>query len=203
MLEQWRTAVYKGVVYEGLYQVSNLGRVMNLNYRGTGKAKLVEPFDNGHGYLQVHLSKNKETKNCYVHRLVAEAFLPNPLNKPCVNHKIEGDEGKTMNMVFFNEDGTIDYKKTTIEWVTYKENNNYATRNERAGKAISKANTNGKKSKKVLQFTLEGEFIREWDSTMECKRNGFNQGHVAECCRGERKSHKGFRWEYYKKREPI
>ena len=56
--------------------------------------------------------------------------------------------------------------------------------------------TNGKTSKKVLQFTLDGEFIREWESTMECGRNGFSQGNVAACCRGERKSHKGFKWCY-------
>ena len=189
--EIWRTAVYKGEKYER-FQVSNLGRVMNLNYYNTGKAKLIEPFDDVNGYLCVNLYKNKETKNCYVHRLVAEAFLPNPLNKPCVNHKIEGDEGKTMNMVLFNEDETIDYEKTTIEWITYKENNDYGTHNER----VAKANTNGKRSKKVLQFTLTGEFIREFPSMAECTRNGFNQRNVCSCCQGKRKSAYGFRWEY-------
>ena len=195
MLEIWRTAIVDGEPYER-FQVSNLGRLINLNYRGTGKAKLAEISDNGNGYLQVNLSKNKETKNCLVHRLVAEVFLPNPENLPQVNHKIEGDEGKKINMVFFNEDGSVDEKKSTIEWATYEENNNYGTRNERAGKTISKLQINGKCSKKVLQFTLDGIFIREWPSTAECGRNGFNQGHVAACCRGEEKSHKGFKWCY-------
>ena len=189
--EMWRTAVVNGEPYDN-YQVSNFGRLMSLNYRGTGKAKLMEPFDNGCGYLKVELSKNKKTKRCYVHRLVAETFLPNPLNKPCINHKIEGDEGKKINMVIFNEDGTIDEEKSTIEWATYEENNNYATHNER----ISKTMTNGKKSKKVLQFTLDGDFIREWPSTAECERNGFNHSHIAACCNGKRKSHKGFKWCY-------
>ena len=194
--EIWRTAIYDDVVYEGLYQVSNLGRILSLNYRHTGKAELMEPFDNGRGYLQIELWKNGKSKTCKVHRLVAQTFLPNPENKPCINHKIEGDEGKKINMVFFNEDGTIDYEKTTIEWATYEENINYATRNERAGKTISKLQINGKCSKPVLQLSLSGELIREWPSTAECGRNGFNQGHVAACCRGEEKSHKGFKWCY-------
>ena len=191
MLEIWRTPIYDGEPYEG-FEVSNLGKIMNLNYNRTGKADLMNPSDNGDGYLVVHLSKNGETKKCFVHRLVAETFLPNPENKPCINHKIEGEKGKKINMVIFNEDGIIDKERTTIEWATYEENNNYATRNER----ISKALTNGIRSKKVLQLSLSGEFIREWESTQECGRNGFNQGNVAACCRGELPHYKGFRWEY-------
>ena len=191
--EIWRTAVYDDVVYEGLYQVSNLGRILNLNYRHTGKAKLIEPPDDGHGYLKIRLCKNREKKSCLVHRLVAQTFLPNPDNLPQVNHKIEGDEGKKINMVIFNEDGSINKEKTTIEWVTAKENSNYGTRNER----ISKTQTNDRnKSKKVLQFTLDGEFIREWPSIMECKRNGFDSGAVWRCCNGKQKSAYGFKWCY-------
>ena len=195
-IEVWKTAVYDGELYEGLYKVSNLGRILSLNYRRTGRAELKTPRKRKDGYSEVQLWKNGEYKNCLVHRLVAETFLPNPENKPCINHKIEGDEGKKINMVFFNEDGTINKEKTTIEWVTYEENNNYATRNERAGKAISKANINGKLSKKVLQLSLSGELIREWPSTKECGRNGFNQGNVWACCNGKRKTHKGFCFMY-------
>ena len=196
MNEIWKTAVYDGEIYEELYKVSNLGRILSLDYRNTGKPGLMNPFETPNGYLKVCLYKNRETKKCYVHRLIAETFLENPENKPCINHKIEGDEGKKINMVFFNKDGTIDKERTTIEWVTYEENNNYATRNERAGKAISKANTNGKKSKRVLQLSLSGELIREWPSTKECGRNGFDPSTVAKCCRGEQKTHKGFRFMY-------
>lgn len=130
------------------------------------------------------------------HTLVAETFLPNPENKPFINHKIEGEEGKKINMVIFNEDGTINKEKTTIEWVTAKENNNYGTRNERAGATNKIVQINGKLSKPVLQFTLDGEFIREWPSTMECGRNGFDQSAVAACCRGKKSQYKGFRWKY-------
>ena len=191
MTEQWRTAIVNGEPWEN-YQVSNFGRILSLNYRNTGKPGLMNPSKDRGGYFQDGLSKNGEYKMCKIHRLVAQTFLPNPENKPEINHKIEGDEGKKINIVIFNEDGSIDKEKTSIEWVTRKENNNYATRNERAGKT----NTNGKCSKRVLQLTLTGDLIREWPSTHECGRNGFNQGNVTECCNGKRKTHKGFRWMY-------
>ena len=193
MTEQWRTAVYKGVIYEGLYKVSNLGRILSLNYRHTGKAELMTPVENTDGYFQVGLWKNGEYEMCYVHRLVAETFLSNPENKPCINHKIEGEKGKKINMVIFNEDGSINKERTTIEWATYEENNNYETRNER----ISKTMTNGKLSKRVLQLSLSGDLIKEWPSTRECGRNGFRHSAVAACCRGELPHYKGFRWMYY------
>ena len=178
--------------YEGLYEVSNFGRVKSLNYRRTGKAELLNPGKDGHGYLQVCLCKNKIYKMFKVHQLVAETFLPNPENKPCVNHKIEGKKGKKMNMVFFKEDGSIDEERTTIEWCTYEENNNYGTVKQR----ISKTLTNGKTSKKVLQFSKTGELIREWLSTQECGRNGFCQSVVWKCCNGKRKTAYGFIWKY-------
>ena len=186
MTEEWRTPIYDGETYEG-FEVSNWGRIKSLNYRRTGRAEVMNTCERKNGYLQVGLSKNKETKMCYVHRLVAETFLPNPEGKPCVNHKIEGKKGKTMNFVFFNEDGSVNEERTTIEWVTYEENNNYATRNER----ISKAH-----SKRVLQLSLSGELIREWESTHECGRNGFDQGNVSRCCNGKLPHYKGFLWMY-------
>ena len=186
-IEIWKTAVYKGEVYEGLYKVSNLGRILSLNYRNTGKSKLRKPSDNGCGYLRVGLWKNGEKKDCLVHRLVAQTFLPNPENKPCINHKIQGKKGKKINMVFFNEDGSVDEERTTLEWATYEENNNYGTRTERAAKA---------RSKRVLQLSLSGELIREWESVAECERNGFTRSAVCLCCNGKQKTHKGFRFMY-------
>ena len=182
MTEEWRTPIYDGETYED-FEVSNLGRIKSLNYGRTGKSELLKLIEIKNGYLQVKLSKNGKKKRCYVHRLVAQTFLPNPENKPCINHKIEGKKGKTMNMVFFNEDGSIDKERTSIEWVTYKENNNYGTRTERT-------------SKPVIQLSLTGDFIREWPSINECGRNGFNQGAVWLCCNGKLKTHKGFRFQY-------
>lgn len=178
--------------FEGLYQVSNWGRVKSLNYRNTGKAEVMSLNKDGWGYLRVGLRKDGKRNSLSVHRLVAEAFIPNPDNKPEVNHKIEGDEGKTMNFVFFNEDGSIDEKRTTIEWCSSEYNKNYGTRNKRIGEKM----TNGKTSKIVLQYSLDGDLIREWPSVMECDRNGFNHSHIIDCCNGKRISHKGFKFMY-------
>lgn len=134
----------------------------------------------------VQLSKNGERKLFFVHRLVAYAFLENPDDLPEVNHK---DENKTNNFVGTPENG---YKDGNLEWCDRNYNTNHGTRNKR----ISEAMINGKLSKKVLQFTKSGDFIREWPSTQECERNGFDNSAVGRCCRGEQKSHKGFIWKY-------
>ena len=161
---------WKPVVgYEGLYEVSNWGGVKSLKF---GKEKILKPQKDKDGYLQVTLCKNNIKKVYKVHRLVAEAFLDNPNNYKEVNHK---DENKTNNVV------------TNLEWCDRKYNQNYGTRTERVAEKISKI---------VLQYDLEGNFIKEWESTRECDRNGFNQGAVAACCRGELKKYKGFLWEY-------
>ena len=191
-IEIWKTAVYDGEIYEGLYKVSNWGRILSLNYHREGRAELMNPAEDKNGYFYVNLRKNGKRKTCKVHRLVAETFLPNTEGKPCINHKIEGKKGKKINMVIFNEDGTVDKERTTIEWVTVKENNNYGTRNKRAFEKT----TNGKLSKPVLQLSLSGELIREWPSIHECGRNGFDKGAVWRCCNGKQKTAYGFRWEY-------
>ena len=175
--------------YEGLYQVSNLGRVKSLNYNHTGKERLMKPSRDKDGYFVLTLS-NGTSLQFKVHRLVAETFLPNPENKPCVNHKIEGDEGKTINIVYINEDGTVDEEKSTIEWATYEENNNYGTSLQRGAKA---------RSKPVLQFTLDGEFVREYPSITEANvllGVSPNSGKIGLCCRGKQKSAYGFKWCY-------
>lgn len=163
--------------YEGLYEVSNFGNVMSLNYRGTGKSKLLKPNKNKKGYLHVSLCKNGKLKTFRVNRLVAETFIPNPDNLPQVNHK---DENKENNSV------------ENLEWCTPKYNCNYGTCIQRR----AKTQTNGKRSKIVLQFTLDGELVKEWSSRNECERNGFNRGGVYLCCIGKKPQYKGFIWRY-------
>lgn len=174
--EIWKTAVVNGEKYEN-YQVSNYGRVMSLNYRGTGRSEVLIPGEDKYGYLRVVLYKNGKTKTFKVHRLVAEAFIPNLLNLPQVNHR---DENKLNNHV------------ENLEWCDHKENCNHGTRNKR----VAEKNTNGKRSKPVLQLTKTGELVKVWPSTNEAGRNGFDQGTVAKCCRGEKKQYKGYIWKY-------
>lgn len=173
-MEEWKDVVG----YEGLYQVSNEGRVKSLKYRGSDKECILKNRKTTKGYLQVALWKNRKCKEIQVHRLVAMAFIPNddPINKTQVNHK---NENKTLNTV------------ENLEWCTNEYNHNYGTRNLRAGGGL-----NGVGSKKVYQFTIEGELIKIWPSSMECGRNGFNQPCVSACCNGKSKTYKNYRWSY-------
>ena len=159
--------------YEGLYQVSNLGRVKSLNYLHTGKERNLKPGTDGSGYRFVGLYKNGKTRLFYIHRLVAKAFIPNPDGKLEVNHK---DENKTNNCV------------DNLEWMTRQENNNYGTRNERVSKSLSKS---------VFQYSLDGEFIRKWPSTIQIERDlGFSIGNISQCCNGKLKSAYGYIWKF-------
>lgn len=105
--------------YEGLYKVSNLGNVKSLPKkagRSNRKEKILNFNKNSKGYLRVELSKDKKRKQCLVHRLVAETFIPNYNNLPQINHK---DENKENNYI------------DNLEWCDNKYNNNYGTRNQR------------------------------------------------------------------------
>lgn len=166
--------------YEGLYKVSNLGRVKSLSRRDrlnrVIQEKVLKPGSNKVGYLHVNLYKEGRVKICKVHRLVAQAFIPNPEDKPEVNHK---DEDKTNNKV------------ENLEWMTCKENINYGIHNERS----AKSRTNDKKrSKPIYGINIKTNERVEFPSTMEAQRNGFSSGTIVDCLKGRRKSHKGYKW---------
>lgn len=113
--------IWKDIVgYEGLYCVSNYGRVKSLNYHRTGKERILKPGIKNDYYFVI-LYKNGKTKFYLVHRLVTEAFIENPDNKPQVNHK---NEWKWCNCVW------------NLEWCTAKYNINYGTRTRRISKPI-------------------------------------------------------------------
>ena len=182
--------------YEGLYQVSNLGRIKSLNFNKTGKEKIMKPRT-GNRYYMIALWKNGIRKDYLLHRIIAETFIPNPQNKPFINHKDENCFNNSIN---------------NLMWCTHKENMNWGTRNERISKAnkgkvipknirekISKSNkgkkiseeqkeylrkirtgiklteehkkkisisNKGKTAKKVNQYDLNGNFIKKWDCIM-------------------------------------
>lgn len=173
--------IWKDVVgYEGLYQVSNLGRVKSLNYNRTGKEKIMKPISHKYGYLKVNLRKNNSEKKFLIHRLVAQAFLPNPNNLPQVNHK---DENPSNNIV------------TNLEYCDAKYNSNYGTRNEK----LSINLTNRKDlSKVVLQIDKNTNvIINIFPSIREAERQtGCSNKNIQRCCKGKSKSAYGYKWSY-------
>ena len=105
-MEEWRDI--KG--YEGKYMVSNLGRFKSLNYRRTGKEKILEGYPDKDGYLYVNLCKDGKGKQCMIHRLVAMAFIPNPDNLPEVNHKDENPKNNRVeNLEWCSRQYNVDY----------------------------------------------------------------------------------------------
>ena len=181
MAEVWKDI--KG--YEGLYQVSNMGRVKSLERTITRKdgkrlpikERILKQGTDRYGYLLViFCDTSGKRKTFKVHRLVCEAFHENPENKPCVNHR---DENKTNNTA------------SNLEWCTYEENINYGTRNTRSAKA---------KSKPVGQYTLDGKLIKVWQSTREVQRQlGFSQGNITRVANGKYKTAYGYVWKYIEK----
>lgn len=161
--------------FEGYYQVSNLGRVKSLkrvNDEGRHLPEMILKLGIHNGYRNVVLCRNSITKTFSVHRLVGKAFVPNPENKPCINHK---DENRKNNHV------------DNLEWVTQKENANYGTRNKRSG---------DKHGKRVIQFDLNGKEIRRWISAAEAGRHyGKSRITIGDACRKHGKCC-GYLWRY-------
>ena len=174
--------------YEGLYQVSNLGRVRSLDrfiirphpkdnhlceYKIKGRILVQLPLTSG--YLFVHLYKDKCAVQHTVHRLVAKAFISGHFDGAHVNHK---DENKHNN------------RADNLEWVTRRENSMYGTCQDRLHKNQRKA---------VVQLTIDGKFIREWPSVWSVNYElGLDPGSIICVCKGTRgrKTCGGFCWKY-------
>lgn len=178
--------IWKDVVdYEGLYQVSNLGRVKALPKRGH-KSCIMKPSLKKDGYVRIHLSKNAISKTLYVHRIVAEAFLPRHNNECEVNH-INGV--KTDNFV------------DNLEWVTKSENQLHAIKMG----LRSPSPMTGRKgklspnSRAILQYDLKGNFVREWESISAAANSlGCKPSLICACLSPNirTKTSQGFIWKY-------
>lgn len=150
------------------YTISDKGKIVNTNTN-----KELKPYIRKDGYVVATLSKGGKKYKCYLHRLVAETFIPNPDNLPQVNHI---DEDKTNNCV------------ENLEWITPKDNCNYGTRNERQGLGHSKP---------IEQYDLEGNFIKEWDSAAQVERDlGFNHSNISKCCLGRYNIAYNYKWKF-------
>ena len=167
MKEIWKDI--KG--FKNLYQISNLGNIKSLNAYGHNKKKLLKPFIDKNGYLNIILSKNKKKKYCLVHQLVAKAFIKNPNNYNEVNH-LDGNK----------ENNCVD----NLEWCDRKHNIRHAFENNLI-----------KTRKKVNQYDLDGNLIATWVSVgMAEKILKFNSSHIYECCNGKIKTCNGYIWRY-------
>jgi len=189
MQEIWKDI--KG--YEGLYQVSNLGNVKvldrkiksNYNYFIRKGRILKLCIGKKDGYVYVCLTKNNKGKTVKVHRLVAQAFIPNPNNLPQINHK---DEDKTNNNV------------DNLEWCTSLYNNNYGTRNTKLyNKTSFRKGHKPKSCKKVAKYSLDGTLLDIYFSIREAGRiNNFSASSIYRCCENKAKC-RNYIWKYAEK----
>lgn len=162
--------------YEGLYQVSNLGKVKRLVGKGCKKERIIKP-NLVRGYCQVRLSKDGIVKPLYLHRIILETFNPvEGMDKLDCNHRDENKENNCLN---------------NLEWLSRKENLNYGTRNERAAATLSKA-VRCIDDKKIFPSMREAS-----------RQTEINIGSISACCRGKQKSAGGKHWCFEKDFQDI
>ena len=171
--------------FENLYQISNYGRVYSLI-----SGKFLKTCKDKDNYRQITLHKNGKQKTYLVHRLVAQAFIPNPSNLPQINHKDENPSNNHLeNLEWCDAKYNVNYG-TRIERVM--QHPNYKATREKSGKVASE-----KLSKPVLQFTKDGELVAEYPSTREAERQTriYNQS-ISKCCNEKLKSAGKYLWRY-------
>lgn len=160
--------------FEGLYEISNLGRVKTLP-RAKVKGGILKPSTNVWGYLNCILWKNGIHKSFPVHRLVADAFIPNPEGKPIINHI---DCNRKNNCV------------ENLEWCSQKENIRHSVN-------LGHYENVGATRKAVNQFDLEGNFLEVYKSISEAARkSGVYVQNISKCCQGKLKTAGGYVWQY-------
>lgn len=175
--------------YEGLYQVSNFGKIKSIPRHGTRKnMHIISQNYNRCGYKIVNLYKNAKGKTKTVHRIVAETFMKNTLNKEDINH-IDGN--KDNNNV------------TNLEWTSHKENMKHARKNHLiniSDKVIEQGRKIGKtRAKKILQIE-KYSIIKQWNSMTEAsKATGISISEISLCCNNKKKSVGGYEWKFVEK----
>ena len=162
--------------FEGKYQVSNLGNVKSLNYKGHGYSRVLVPKVNNCGYEWVELFCNGKSAYRQVHRLVADAFIQNPNQYPVINHK---DENPRNNKV------------DNLEWCDYSYNIKYSL------KLHPKERSVRKHKRPIAQVDKDGNIVRIWEYSRQVEKEGnMSQWSVLQCCNGKRKTAYGYTWHY-------
>ena len=178
--------------YKDKYLISNYGNIKSLidNNKKTREKILKQRIGNT-GYMYINLWKNSKVKSKKIHRLVAEAFIPNPHNLPCVNH-IDGNK--------------LNNNIENLEWCTQSYNIKHAIENNLTNKELlfksgkknimyGKHGANNINSKKVLQYDLKNNFIKEWENIKEAQKT-LNISHISDVCLGKRKTAGGYIWKH-------
>ena len=158
--------------YEGIYQISNLGRVKSLKRKNNRcrSDKILKQYIGKTGYMQLRLCKGHETKLWKVHVLIAKAFIDNPDNLPIINH-IDAD--KTNNDI------------SNLEWCSYSQNNKHAYDNGL------------RKTKSLMQIALNGTPLKRWSCITEAsQKTGIGVSSIWKCCNHQRTNAGGFKWQY-------
>lgn len=177
--------------YEGLYQISTLGRVKSLErliLRNNGrfqkiKERILKPSLDRKGYYFVVLKKDCKSLNHRIHRLIAQAFIPNPENKPCVDHIDTNTKNNNIN---------------NLRWCTHKENmNNTITKEKQIKIMTGKCGEKHPRARKINQYTKNGILLKEWGSIADITRDlNLHQSSISNCCGGKYKSVGGYIWKY-------
>lgn len=182
VIEEWKSIKN----YEGLYEVSSLGNVKSLP-RNTTKGRILKQSKQAQGYRFVYLSKNGISKKHTIHRLVAQAFIPNPNNYPVINHK----DGNVENNCVDN-----------LEFCTQSHNIKEAYR---LGLEIpvwlNKKGKNHNRSKAVNQYDKNGNLIKTWDCIRDASKElNIYSSNIVMCCKHYRGYNYvgGYKWEYVK-----
>lgn len=174
--------IWKNIKGYDTYQVSNLGNVKSLNYRRSGKSKLLKLVKDGDGYLRVMLRNNGISTTFKVHRIVAMAFL---------------QQGKMLEVNHKNgirNDNRVD----NLEWITRIDNMRHSIYQlGKKGSLLGRFSSSHPRSKKIIQFTCSGEFIKEWCSGQDIQTElGVSKANISECCYGRRKTAGGYKWKF-------
>ena len=174
--------------YEGLYQISDYGRVKRLErYTNNqyGKLQIKKVTYDGH-YFSVGLIKNSIHKKFNVHVLVAKHFISNPNDYPQVLHKKAVSDGGT------------NYANN-LYWGTQKDNMRDRKRDGHFECSQETRNKLSEKlSKSVVQFTKGNMFVKIYKSAIDVEdKTGIKNNHIGSCCKGKRKTAGGYIWRYY------